>query len=170
MDWTMQRQSTRRLWNKVMSRSRWTYRHWLSFTEGKSTASPFHNGVKQANDGPNIPIFHFFSLFTLTKGKSTYINSGHINHSLFWENLAPKSKSGGVPPSGKLAESIDNTWGSYDSFKKAMNSALMGVQGSGWAWLIKDTETGSLGIVTRPVCLFFPLFFPSFRFPHSGGW
>lgn len=105
----------------------------------------------------------FFSLFTLTKGKSTYyINSGHINHSLFWENLAPKSKSGGDPPSGKLAESIDKTWGSYDSFKKAMNSALMGVQGSGWAWLIKDTETGSLDIVTRPVCLFFPLFFPSF--------
>lgn len=27
---------------------------------------------------------------------------GHINHSLFWENLAPKSSGGGGEPSGAL--------------------------------------------------------------------
>lgn len=28
---------------------------------------------------------------------------GHVNHSLFWENLAPASKDGGGEPDGKLA-------------------------------------------------------------------
>lgn len=42
-----------------------------------------------------------------------------------------------------------------------MNSALMGVQGSGWAWLIKDTETGGFDIVTRPVCFYFLSFYIS---------
>ncbi|RPB23292.1 superoxide dismutase mitochondrial precursor [Terfezia boudieri ATCC MYA-4762] len=75
---------------------------------------------------------------------------GHLNHTLFWENLAPKSSCGGAPPSGILASQINKTFGTYDAFKKAMNAALMGVQGSGWAWLVKDSETGGVGIVTRP--------------------
>ncbi|KAF8473325.1 Manganese/iron superoxide dismutase [Kalaharituber pfeilii] len=73
---------------------------------------------------------------------------GHLNHSLFWENLAPKSSSGGEPPSGALETEINSIWGSYDGFKEAMNAALVGVQGSGWAWLVKD-ETGRIGITTR---------------------
>lgn len=27
---------------------------------------------------------------------------GHLNHTLFWENLAPKSQGGGGEPEGKL--------------------------------------------------------------------
>jgi Fe-Mn family superoxide dismutase len=27
---------------------------------------------------------------------------GHLNHTLFWENLAPKGKGGGEEPTGKL--------------------------------------------------------------------
>ncbi|KAL9601936.1 MAG: hypothetical protein Q9219_002160 [cf. Caloplaca sp. 3 TL-2023] len=73
---------------------------------------------------------------------------GHINHSLFWENLAPKGKGGGEPPSGKLGQSIDITFGSLDNLKKLMNSKLAGIQGSGWAWLVKDNETGQIGIKT----------------------
>jgi len=73
---------------------------------------------------------------------------GHINHSLFWENLAPKKSGGGEPPSGELAKAIDDGYGSLDEFKKKFNAALAGVQGSGWAWLVKDTQTGKIGIKT----------------------
>lgn len=73
---------------------------------------------------------------------------GHINHSLFWENLAPKNKGGGEPPSGALAKAIDDTYGGLDELKKTMNTALAGIQGSGWAWLIQDSQTGKLGIKT----------------------
>ena len=79
---------------------------------------------------------------------------GHINHSLFWENLAPKAKGGGEPPSGKLEEAIRTTYGSLNDFKSKFNAALAGIQGSGWAWLVRDKDTGGIGIKTYAVSLF----------------
>ena len=76
---------------------------------------------------------------------------GHLNHSLFWENLAPKSSGGGEPPSGALAKAIDDHFGSLEEMKKKFNAALAGIQGSGWAWLFKDTQTGAIGIKTYAV-------------------
>lgn len=76
---------------------------------------------------------------------------GHLNHSLFWENLAPKSSGGGEPPSGALKHAINQTYGDLDNFKKNFNAALAGVQGSGWAWLVKDKETGQISIRTYAV-------------------
>ena len=40
---------------------------------------------------------------------------GHFNHSLFWQMLSP---DGGGAPSGDLAAAIDETFGSFDSFKE----------------------------------------------------
>jgi Fe-Mn family superoxide dismutase len=73
---------------------------------------------------------------------------GHINHTLFWENLAPTSQGGGEPPSGALAKSIDESFGGLEKLKGEFNKALAGVQGSGWAWLVQDKTTGSIGIKT----------------------
>lgn len=73
---------------------------------------------------------------------------GHLNHSLFWENLAPKNSGGGEPPSGELAKAIETTYGSLEELKKKFNTALAGIQGSGWAWLVKDTQTGNIAIRT----------------------
>ncbi|EON66902.1 Fe-Mn family superoxide dismutase [Coniosporium apollinis CBS 100218] len=73
---------------------------------------------------------------------------GHINHTLFWENLAPTSQGGGKPPSGALAKAIDDGYGSLDTLKEKFNTALAGIQGSGWAWLVQDTQTGKIAIKT----------------------
>lgn len=73
---------------------------------------------------------------------------GHTNHTLFWENLAPKSSGGGEPPTGALAKSIDAHFGSLSELQTKFNAALAGIQGSGWAWLVQDTQTGSLAIKT----------------------
>lgn len=76
---------------------------------------------------------------------------GHLNHKLFWENLAPASGSGGGggDPDGKLKTAIESGFGSVDVMRKQMNAALAGIQGSGWAWLVKDKKTGALSVVTR---------------------
>lgn len=79
---------------------------------------------------------------------------GHINHSLFWENLAPKSAGGGEPPSGKLGKAIQQTYGSVEALQKVFGQKLAGIQGSGWAWLVKDTETGGIGVKTYAVSPF----------------
>ncbi|KAI0515165.1 iron/manganese superoxide dismutase domain-containing protein [Xylaria bambusicola] len=74
---------------------------------------------------------------------------GHINHSLFWENLAPANKDGGGEPAGALKSAIDRDFGSFETLQSQMNTALAGIQGSGWAWLVKDKAAGTLQVVTR---------------------
>jgi Fe-Mn family superoxide dismutase len=63
---------------------------------------------------------------------------GHVNHTMFWQIMAPKA---GGQPSGKLAEAINSTFGSFDNFKEKFNAAAMGRFGSGWAWLLKSGNT-----------------------------
>ncbi|CDS07319.1 hypothetical protein LRAMOSA01268 [Lichtheimia ramosa] len=75
---------------------------------------------------------------------------GHINHSLFWKNLAPKSSGGGELPQGELLSAIESEWGSFDAFVSKFNAAAAGVQGSGWAWLGYSKESKRLAIATTP--------------------
>ena len=63
---------------------------------------------------------------------------GHWNHSFFWQSLA--ANVGGAP-TGKLAEAINEAFGSFDAFKEKFAAAGMTRFGSGWAWLIvKDDK------------------------------
>lgn len=48
-----------------------------------------------------------------------------------------------------LQDAINRDFGSFETLKKEMNSALAGIQGSGWAWLVKDKPSGTLSVVTR---------------------
>lgn len=70
---------------------------------------------------------------------------GHWNHTFFWESLAPQA--GGVP-SGKLADAINASFGSFDSFKEKFATAGMTRFGSGWAWLI--VNNGKVEICSTP--------------------
>ena len=60
---------------------------------------------------------------------------GHVNHSIFWTNLAPGSDGA---PEGDLQAAIDEYFGSYDKFTSHFTAAAMGIQGSGWAVLSYD--------------------------------
>lgn len=60
---------------------------------------------------------------------------GHINHSIFWTNLAPISQGGGEPPKGALLNAINKEFGSMDAFVQRFNGQAAAVQGSGWGWL-----------------------------------
>uniref|UniRef100_A0A831TD90 Superoxide dismutase n=1 Tax=Thermorudis peleae TaxID=1382356 RepID=A0A831TD90_9BACT len=70
---------------------------------------------------------------------------GHANHSIFWTIMGPNA---GGEPSGDLAEAINQTFGSFATFKEQFSAAAAGVFGSGWAWLVLNN--GRLEIVTRP--------------------
>jgi Fe-Mn family superoxide dismutase len=58
---------------------------------------------------------------------------GHVNHTFFW-NLLGQNNGGG--PKGKLAEAINQAFGSFDEFKEKFAAAGVGRFGSGWAWLV----------------------------------
>lgn len=65
------------------------------------------------------------------------------NHTFYFNSLSPK---GGGQPTGKLADAIKNTWGTFENFQKEFNAAAASQFGSGWAWLVKDNN-GKLSIV-----------------------
>ncbi|WP_027881638.1 superoxide dismutase [Meiothermus rufus] len=62
---------------------------------------------------------------------------GHHNHTLFWDILTP---GGAKEPSGKLAEAINATFGSFEELKAKLTQAGATRFGSGWAWLVKDKD------------------------------
>lgn len=60
---------------------------------------------------------------------------GHLNHSLFWQMLAPPK--GQLPPK-PLADAIEKDFGSLPKFFEAFDKAALTLFGSGWAWLSLD--------------------------------
>ncbi len=71
-------------------------------------------------------------------------NAGQVlNHTLYFLQFSGKPKS--HEPSGKLAESINKEWGSFENFKKEFAAAAVGLFGSGWVWLSAD-KSGKLHI------------------------
>lgn len=60
---------------------------------------------------------------------------GHINHSIFWQNLSPE---GGGRPEGELAAAIDEFFGSFEGFQKHFEAASSTIMGSGWGMLVWD--------------------------------
>jgi Fe-Mn family superoxide dismutase len=60
---------------------------------------------------------------------------GFWNHNFFWESMAPNA---GGEPSGKLADDIKATFGSYEEFKEKFQAAGAARFGSGWVWLVSN--------------------------------
>ena len=73
---------------------------------------------------------------------------GHLNHSIFWKNLAPVSKGGGDLGKGQLRTLIESQYGSLDALQTTMSAATVGVQGSGWGWLGFDKASNKLVVTT----------------------
>ncbi|MCY7323985.1 MAG: superoxide dismutase [Phormidesmis sp. CAN_BIN36] len=69
---------------------------------------------------------------------------GHINHTMFWQIMKP---SGGGEPTGDLARAIESTFGTFDTFKQQFNDAGVKRFGSGWVWLVKNSQ-GNLQITS----------------------
>jgi Fe-Mn family superoxide dismutase len=67
---------------------------------------------------------------------------GHANHSLFWTLMGPNK---GGEPTGKIAEAITKTFGSFTAFKEKFTLAATSRFGSGWAWL-SVTKDGALEV------------------------
>lgn len=75
---------------------------------------------------------------------------GHINHSIFWQNLAPIKEGGGVLESGELSKLIDAQFGSLTNLQTTLSNACVGLQGSGWGWLGYDKMTGRVSFLHIP--------------------
>ncbi|TIA91807.1 hypothetical protein E3P99_00944 [Wallemia hederae] len=74
---------------------------------------------------------------------------GHINHSLFWKNLAPANSAEAKYPEGSaFDEAVKRDLGGYENLKKEVTAATLGIQGSGWGWLALNSKSKRLEVIT----------------------
>lgn len=71
---------------------------------------------------------------------------GHLNHTIFWQLMSPK---GGGQPTGTIAQAINQTFGSFENFRRQFNKAGGDRFGSGWVWLVRNQQ-GQYQIVSTP--------------------
>lgn len=99
-------------------------KHHAGYVKGANKAL---EGLDEARDKDD-----FTRLGSLEKALAFNL-SGHVLHTLFWQNLTPK---GGGQPDGELARAINRDFGSFARFKKQMSEVAGTIMGSGWAALV----------------------------------
>jgi Fe-Mn family superoxide dismutase len=102
-------------------------KHHAAYVAGANGALEQLAEAREKNDFANIN--------KLQKDLAFHL-SGHINHSIFWKNLAPANSD---RPGGELDSAITEFFGSFEAFQLHFNAAAMGIQGSGWAFLAWDS-------------------------------
>ena len=79
------------------------------------------------------------------KDPGIFNNAGqHWNHSFFWQCL----KTDGGAPKGELLKQLNKDFGDIAAFRKEFSKAAKGLFGSGWTWLVMDSD--KLKVTTTP--------------------
>ncbi|TDT34253.1 Fe-Mn family superoxide dismutase [Naumannella halotolerans] len=101
-------------------------KHHATYVKGANTALEKLDAAREAGDYATINQLTTDLAFNL---------GGHVNHSIFWNNLSP---DGPDRPVGNLEVAIDEFYGSFADFQAAFTAAATGIQGSGWGILAWD--------------------------------
>jgi Fe-Mn family superoxide dismutase len=118
----------------------------LSFHHGKHHAA-YVSKLNAAIEGTPLAEKSLEEIINETAGDASkagvFNNAAQVwNHTFFWNSMKP---GGGGRPSGKLAEAIDASFGSFDAFTKEFTDKAATLFGSGWVWLVESG--GKLEIV-----------------------
>lgn len=80
-----------------------------------------------------------------TSSGGIFNNAAQVwNHTFYWHCLSP---NGGGEPTGKVADAINQSFGSFAEFKAQFTDAAVKNFGAGWTWLVKKAN-GTLAIVS----------------------
>ncbi|AWB30920.1 superoxide dismutase [Clostridium botulinum] len=97
--------------------------HHKAYVDGLNKAEQKLQEARESGD---------FALIKHWEKEIAFHGSGHILHTLFWENMAP---NGNLNPEGSAIERIKQDFGDYEKFKKQFTEAAIAVEGSGWTIL-----------------------------------
>jgi Fe-Mn family superoxide dismutase len=100
-------------------------KHHQAYVTGANAALDTMAEARESGSFANLPKLQKDLAFNL---------GGHVNHSVFWQNLSPA----GGEASGELLAAIVEYFGSFEAFKSHFTAAAIGIQGSGWAYLAWD--------------------------------
>jgi Fe-Mn family superoxide dismutase len=99
-------------------------KHHAAYVKGANSVLDQLDDARYKEDFSRIPGLERTLAFNL---------SGHILHSIFWQNLTAK---GGGEPTGELGTAIQRDFGSFAHFKKQLTEVASTIMGSGWAALV----------------------------------
>lgn len=80
--------------------------HHQGYVDGANTALDEFEAMRESGN---------FEEIKHVKRDLSFNLSGHVNHSIFWQNMSP---DGGGEPGGELADAIADDFSSFDAFKK----------------------------------------------------
>ncbi len=109
----------------------------------------YTNNLNNAIDGTGLDdktIKEILNNLDMTNAAVRNNGGGFYNHDLFWKIMSP---NGGGEPIGEVATSINDAFGSYESFKDVFLKAAATRFGSGWAWLCVH-KGGKVGVCSTP--------------------
>lgn len=114
----------------------------------KHQAKYVENLNKELEDLPQMrkPLEEIFQTIQSYNTAVRNNGGGVWNHTFFWNLLSPTQ----TQPSGKLKMDILSQWGTMEDFQAEFKDAGLKRFGSGWVWLVFDTDTSKLEIVTTP--------------------
>jgi Fe-Mn family superoxide dismutase len=112
-------------------------KHHAAYVAGANKALKALAGVREGQTDPALVKFWSREL--------AFHGSGHFNHTLFWQTMAPPPKGDGPQaPSGDLASALNRDFGSFEKFVAHFKAAAVQVEGSGWGWLVYQPMSGRL--------------------------
>lgn len=108
-----------------------------------------NKALSELNNFQNIKLEDLLkNIKEIPESKRTAIRNnggGHLNHSIFWEIMAPNSRK----PRKEFLNLIEKKFSSLEDFFEEFKNKAMGIFGSGWAWLVID-ENKELEIKQYP--------------------
>lgn len=111
-------------------------KHHQSYVDGLNKAENKLAEARKSGD---------FDLVKHWERELAFNGAGHYLHTIFWNVMSPQ---GGGRPTGALLEAIEQSFGSYDNFKKQFTEAANKVEGGGWAILVWSPRSHRLEILT----------------------
>ena len=135
-----------------MSKETLEYHHDLHHKAYVDNGNKLINGTEWASKTLEEIIVGTYTAGSVAQNGIFNNASQHWNHIQFWEMMGPGGKS--IP--SELSSAISENFGSIDKFKEEFCAAGAGQFGSGWCWLVKDTD-GSLKVTktengVNPLC------------------
>ncbi|TYL37100.1 superoxide dismutase [Natronococcus pandeyae] len=100
--------------------------HHQAYVDGANAALDEFEEMRSAGDYEEIKA---------AKRDFSFNFSGHINHTIFWQNMSP---DGGGEPDGELRSALEAQFGSFEAFRDEFTAAAESVEGGGWAMLFYE--------------------------------
>jgi Fe-Mn family superoxide dismutase len=99
-------------------------KHHAGYVKGLNKAEQALASAQATKDFSQVPVLERALAFH---------GSGHINHTIYWDNMKP---GGAKQPQGALAVQINSDFGSFAAFKAQFTMAAAKVEGNGWGALV----------------------------------